>query len=123
MTLVSVISIIPIISVISVISIYHGRLDVGGCRRLWTPKWRFSHLIHVPIAVFHADFDSDRVEAKLGRKWLQIDDFCFSLQKCVFKGGLLISFWGTQTRGPGRPAGRPAGQPFQRAWLWSSLRA
>ena len=35
--------------------------------------------------VFHADSDSDRVEAKLGQKWLQIDDFRFSPQKCVFQ--------------------------------------
>ena len=44
----------------------------------------FGHLIHVPIPVFDAESDSDRVEAKLGQKWVQIDDFQFSPPKRVF---------------------------------------
>ena len=44
----------------------------------------FSYLIPFPIPVFHAESDSDRVEAKLGQKWLQIDDFRFSPPKTRF---------------------------------------
>ena len=71
----------------------------------------FSYLIPFPIPVFHAGSDSDRVEAELGQKWLQIDDFRFSLQKCVFLGRSSYLVLGDPARGPSWLAGQQASWP------------